>query len=213
MATSRSSITCSSTDTERNNFLRLAQGILGPGTVIARDVLQRYITPYLLSQKVNYNLSIGYRLNKEQRNLVTNASSDGYRKFDITLIYYLLRNLVSDINDPSKPKFPNPTRGWGKSPQPLDHSISDDVERLRILRNHILSHASSASLHDSIYQTAWQQLKDIANRMGRELRKDYDKKLEDLESYTMTEAQWKDMFSKIQSIKGISKCFENETNC
>jgi hypothetical protein len=51
--------------------------------------------------------------------------------FDFTLLYKLIRNLLTAI--------PPPTCGWGNKPLPGHLNETDDIERIRYLRNY-LSH-------------------------------------------------------------------------
>jgi hypothetical protein len=53
--------------------------------------------------------------------------------FDFTLLYKLIRNLLTAI--------PAPTRGWGIQPLPGHLNETDDIERIRHLKNN-LAHSS-----------------------------------------------------------------------
>ena len=61
----------------------------------------------------------------ESQNTLTNGA---YDNIDFTTLYKLMRPLHHD----------DPTQGWGKPPTNDDVTISDDVERLRFIRNEIV---------------------------------------------------------------------------
>lgn len=48
-----------------------------------------------------------------------------YNKFDVTLLYTLIRNLCPSVK---------PTQGWGVEPKAKDTKIGDDIERLRLFK-------------------------------------------------------------------------------
>ncbi|KAK3083383.1 hypothetical protein FSP39_021203 [Pinctada imbricata] len=191
--------------TEKDNFSRLGQGIVGTGNTMARDLLTSYISPTDLVARVLPSgrppHPVWKRLNKEQQENVKKAAVDGYAKFDISLVYVLLRNVCTNLNNPTKPNIPAPTQGWGKDPTPTDITPSDDMERLRILRNAVYGHISKASIPDTEYQIHWQELKDIASRMKIHLGKDYLKELQEAEIYKMTDADVKQMMQEVNKGK------------
>ena len=61
----------------------------------------------------------------ESQNTLTNGA---YDNIDFTTLYKLVRSLLHD----------GPTQGWGIPPTNDDVTISDDVERLRFIRNEIV---------------------------------------------------------------------------
>ncbi|XP_062621390.1 uncharacterized protein LOC134282979 [Saccostrea cucullata] len=105
-------------------------------TKIGREALQRYFDKVfppleliMLLQKKKKNLS--RQLNKDQCDLLfpVDKSIPTSSAFDVTLMYKLLRNFG--------PNLPYPTKGWGKTPEPVQKSPTDDVERIRVYRNEV----------------------------------------------------------------------------
>lgn len=77
-----------------------------------------------------------------------------YSKFDVTLLYTLIRNLCPSLK---------PTQGWGKKPQDANTMIGDDIERLRLFRNNCMH--GSTSISDSDFEDLWQRLKVVLLRI------------------------------------------------
>ena len=69
--------------------------------------------------------------------------------FDFTLLYKLIRNLLTAI--------PAPTCGWGNQPLPGHLNETDDIERIRHLRNN-LAHNSEFEICDTDFSTHWTDL-------------------------------------------------------
>ena len=76
------------------------------------------------------------------------ASAD----FDFTLLYTLIRNLLATI--------PAPTCGWGNQPLPGHLNETDDIERIRHLRNN-LAHNSDFEICDTDFSTHWTDLSQV----------------------------------------------------
>jgi hypothetical protein len=72
--------------------------------------------------------------------------------FDFTLLYKLIRNLLTAILAP--------TRGWGNQPLPGHLNETDDIERIRHLRN-ILAHNSEFEICDTDFFTHWTDLSQV----------------------------------------------------
>lgn len=79
-----------------------------------------------------------------------------YSKFDVTLLYTLIRNLCPALE---------PTRGWGNEPGPKDTKIGDDIERLRFFRNQNFAHLNSAAIPDDTFDDLWKTLKAVLSRL------------------------------------------------
>ncbi|KAL3856079.1 hypothetical protein ACJMK2_015275 [Sinanodonta woodiana] len=95
-------------------------------------------------------------LNKEQINIVFPdplfQKTGTVDKFDITLLYTLIRN-VSSVQAP--------TQGWGNDPLSSDTNLGDSVERIRIYRNHIGGHSPDAKIDDKNFADYWKKFEDV----------------------------------------------------
>lgn len=79
-----------------------------------------------------------------------------YSKFDVTLLYTLIRNLCPSLR---------PTRGWGFEPNVRDTKIGDDIERIRLFRNNFYAHASSTAISNDEFKNLWTGLKFVIKRI------------------------------------------------
>ena len=80
-------------------------------------------------------------------------SSVSSNDFDVTLLMLLLRNVCG---------LTPPTTGWDNLPPAADMSVEANITRLKYYRNHVVGHASQASVDDTTFNTYWQ---DISNAL------------------------------------------------
>ena len=71
---------------------------------------------------------------------------------DFTLLYTLIRNRLTAI--------PVPTCGWGELPLPGHLNETDDIERIRYLRN-FLAHSTELKICDADFFTHWTDLSQV----------------------------------------------------
>lgn len=138
---------------ETTNFARISRIILGPCTDVLRDVLKKGIRPSDLPKLVRTYLAKlptqkKSPITKEQENLIQKAI---YSDFDITLLYFLLRN-ISNI--------PSHTNQWGNIPISGDTSLSANIEKIRLIRNEF-GHSSAISISDTDFNRKWKDIFDI----------------------------------------------------
>ena len=104
--------------------------MLGPCTKQLRDLLRLYIPPASFPAVIQRKRSQLPRLTEPQRKLILPDSgvySGNYDDMDISLLYILLRNVCG---------VQAHNQGWGNTPEPEDRSVSANIERLRLARNH-----------------------------------------------------------------------------
>ena len=133
---------------DETNFARVSIMILDVSTGVLRDILKSEISPQNLATTVaNWDQRFRKKinLNSHQENLIQLASSsNSYEEFDMTLCYLLIRNVCPHLK---------PTAKWGAPPAVQDVSVGDDLERLRLFRNKVFGHTSSASIPINEYNT------------------------------------------------------------
>lgn len=123
------------------------------------DILASEIKPADLFSKISTcsKLANGKPLTLKQQKLCFLKPPDipDYTKFDVTLLYKLLRNLCSSLT---------PQQDWGKEPKAIDIMIVHDIERLRLFRNEF-AHASSSEFTEDKFQQIWKNLKSVIQRI------------------------------------------------
>lgn len=193
---------------ENTNLARVAQMILGPCTNVLRDVLWKEISPANLEIKVRAyiaNRTIP-RINRDQAALVYGKD---YTKFDVTLLYFLLRNICS-INTHSE--------NWGNVPLSGDKSVAANIERIRLIRNEDYSHYSETTISDADFNNKYKDILDIVqeleNYIGSSTK--YQDKVKELEKCAMDPAQCEDNIKELldlrEKIKHISEDVEEMKN-
>ena len=116
----------------RTNYARLGLVVVDIFQNILREIMRSNIAPEVLSMQIKKQLkknsSVFENMKYEEyENLYTCIQTNRtYDEIGLTFLYKLMRSI---------PILYNPTQGWGKRPTNVDVTISDDVERLRILRN------------------------------------------------------------------------------
>lgn len=146
---------------ENLNFARLSCIIFGPLTDVLRSVLEKEISPPSLSKRVNEYLAT---LQGTKRYVITNyqktlISEGDYSKFDITLLYYLCRNVCA---------IPPHTNQWGNRPSPEDRSVPANIERIRLIRNEY-AHTSHLSISNSDFVRRYQEMLNIIQQLEKYL--------------------------------------------
>lgn len=145
---------------ENWNFARIAQIITGPLTGILQAVLLKEISPSDLSTIVKVlsskSKSKRFLINKQQETFI---NSGDYSKFDIGLLYFLLRNVCAITPH---------TNRWGNNPSPADRSVSANIERIRQIRNHF-AHTSEFSISDIDCYKKCKEIVDIVEQLEQYL--------------------------------------------
>lgn len=136
------------------NFARIARIILGPCTDLLRAVLTKEITPPNLIKKFNAFIAQNKKLsiNQQQEQLIYGGN---YSEFDITLLYFLFRNISS---------IPPHAMQWGNNPNPLDSSVSANIERIRLKRNDYV-HIKHPSISKSDFEKEWKHFFQIVKEI------------------------------------------------
>ncbi|XP_062593543.1 ankyrin-1-like [Saccostrea cucullata] len=149
-------------------------------TQACRDVLEIEVPPGLVYSKVKAS-SIYKKIRPEQELHLIGAKIDGYQEIDITLLYTLIRNICI--------KIPLPTNGWGGNTMPSvgEVTIGDDIERIRLIRNSMFGHISSASTSQTEFDDTWSIITDICQRLQTYTKKDYMSGLNNIQSQALEE--------------------------
>ena len=168
---------------ENENYARLSRAIVDLMTFILREVLILHILPADIERKAlpftNTKLK---NLRAEQWDIIHKANTNGYGRFDITLLYALLRNLCTSVKRPSTK--------WGRNDLPKSNEITlgDDIERIRLVKNGLQSHIPTTKLNDAEFEDNWKILRDVCVRLDSIYSKRYTDDLDNLKTTCMDSA-------------------------
>ncbi|XP_062593777.1 uncharacterized protein LOC134255284 [Saccostrea cucullata] len=163
----------------RSRFAKLGMATNDVLNQAYRDVLEMEVPSFLIYNKVKAS-PIYKRLRPEQEYLLQNPQQPGYKNFDISLTYTLIRNICS--------KIPKPTKGkWGEEPAAGEVTVGDDIERIRSIRNSLTAHVSSASTSQTEFDDTWTTMSDICQRLETFTGKKYLDNLNSIYKLTLKE--------------------------
>ena len=118
---------------DKTNYARLGLVVVDIFQNIFREIMRRSIAPEILSihikKQCKDNPSVFNRMTHEERASLNTLTNRTYDNIDFTTLYKLMRSFSLLVE---------PTQGWGNQPTNADVTISDDVERLRFVRNKIV---------------------------------------------------------------------------
>ncbi|XP_061193662.1 uncharacterized protein LOC133201885 [Saccostrea echinata] len=174
----------------RSRFAKLGMATNDVLNQAYRDILEMEFPPSLIYNKVKAS-SIYKRLRPEQEHLLQIAQQSGYKNFDISLTYTLIRNICSTIPKPTKPK-------WGEKPAAGEVTVGDDIERIRSIRNNLSAHVSSASTPQTEFDDTWSMMSDICQRLETFTGKKYLDKLNYIQKLTLKEEDEDDIIEKVK---------------
>lgn len=144
----------------QQNFTRLVIICVDLTKLVLTDILRSQIKPEDLYNAISSCLELTNGLQKlrpEQQRLCYLPSPyvPDYSKFDVTLLYKLIRNLCPILKS---------TLGWGKILCPKAIQIGDDIERLRLFRNEVSGHSVSSNVTDTEFTTRWKDIEIVIKR-------------------------------------------------
>ncbi|XP_062594129.1 uncharacterized protein LOC134255623 [Saccostrea cucullata] len=135
---------------------------------VSRDAFQIYfdekISPYDLQQLSTMEDEMKKspcKFKREQMMILFpgDGSCPSSSKFDITIMYRLLRNYGNDV--------PIPSQGWGKTPEFKDIKETDDLERIRIRRNMLSHEGSDSSMERDVFKMYWVEISQAIKRLSK----------------------------------------------
>ena len=123
---------------ERTRFFRLSRVVVDLYSMFFRDILEKQL-PHAQCANAAAKIKI---LKTDQKLKATHVAVMGsYRECDISLMYIFLRNAC--------PSLPAPAAGWDKPVLPTALGITDDIERIRQIRNKAFGHISSTPVSET----------------------------------------------------------------
>ncbi|XP_062603515.1 uncharacterized protein LOC134265296, partial [Saccostrea cucullata] len=174
----------------RSRFAKLGMATNDVLNQAYRDILEMEVPPSDIEKKAKAS-AVYKRLRPEQEQLLLDAKHSGYKSFDISLTYTLIRNICS--------KIPKPTKGrWGEEPAAGEVTVGDDIERIRSIRNSLTAHVSTASTPQTEFDDTWTTMSDICQRLETFTRKKYSDNLKSI--YKLALKDEDAMLKKVMSI-------------
>ena len=186
------------------NYFRVCQLLIDKGGDALRRVLQTKINlsppPSTLFsllnahkkslQKIRYSV-----INATQWKLLFPPSGPpDSNNFDISLLTILLRNICV---------LPSPAAGWSVMPPASDTSVSAEILRIKMIRNEVYGHISSAQLDDTKFETLWREISQPLIKLGIPQKHIDELKQTALspeeESYIEKLKQWKELEDTLSS--------------
>ncbi|XP_062620702.1 uncharacterized protein LOC134282311 [Saccostrea cucullata] len=165
----------------RSRFAKLGMATNDVLNKAYRDILESEIPASDIENKVNLlsNKKMkSLNLNANQEDQLKKAKNSGYKEFDISLTYKLIRNICT--------KIPKPTKGkWGEEPLAGEVTVGDDIERIRSIRNGLTAHVNSASTPQTEFDDTWSTMSDICQRLETFTGKKYLNDLNSIEKLTL----------------------------
>ncbi|CAG2189679.1 unnamed protein product [Mytilus edulis] len=154
---------------------------------ILRNSIPTNITPKLIctlceNSKCSLNAS-------EKLQITTLKTSYSYDSCDASFLYKLIRN--SNCLQP-------PTQGWGKIPTKKDTSLSDDIERIHMLRNK-LAHRHNTRVDQNEFETYFMEFHKITQRISE----DYEKELTSIETSSLDPNRQNDLTKALMALEDV----------
>lgn len=133
--------------------------------ILLSEILKIQISPKELRSKVELcpTLTSGkfsLSLKEKVKCCPESAIPADYEKFDVELLYKLIRNLCPSLK---------PTKGWGEKPGANDTKLGDDVERIMQFREELSKFVLTSKFIHSKYKDIWNELESATMRIRESL--------------------------------------------
>lgn len=126
-----------------------------------RDLLITMVSPSNLDVMTSQN-SFQRLLQKHEKAMLGTLMRGYFNELDIGIIYKIVRHFTF---------IQAPSRGWGYVPIAGDITVSDDIERIRIVRNSLM-HRPSPILREPQFESMFADFKDVSHRFDTYLYRD-----------------------------------------
>ncbi|XP_076109021.1 uncharacterized protein LOC143077017 [Mytilus galloprovincialis] len=179
---------------DRERYSKISAVITEFFPKLLRNILQSKVSPSML-----YNLCIkpGVHWNYSEKSQVnTLKSSNNYESLDASMLYKLFRTFTC---------VDEPTQGWGKLPTNYDLSISDDIERIRILRNKS-AHRCDTRIDQTEFENQFLQFHDITRRISI----DHENELTAIETDSLDHKRQIELEKALHELEDIKERFEKD---
>lgn len=134
---------------------------------------------------------------EDELGIITTMVSKGYNHFTVQLCYKILRH---------EQWVGTPRQNWGNLPLHTDIHISDDIERIRLSRNKVVSMETN-SLDKTTFLTLMDEFRDIAKRVDIYLNQGVMFLLQIQATESMNKAEIESTVDKIRRLTVIEGMF------
>lgn len=161
----------------RTRFARLTIIAANIYSKMMREIALKNVQPEVTYIIIKTNPALYGILNADEKRILETLNSEKYNLCDAGLLYKIIRHIL-----------PEPTNGWVKSPGFNDLKITDDIERVRLLRNKIF-HRPQADITELEELDTTKDVLEIAGRVDQYLKKNsnegFKKEVTDLSSCSL----------------------------
>ena len=148
----------------KSNYSRICQLLINKGGEALRRVLHAKLFPDTLAAALNSHrhrgtlrgIRYGVIKNPQWDLLYPTAGLPDSKKFDITLLCILLRNICG---------LSPPATGWDAMPPKNDTSIFADIVRIKMYRNEVYGHIHETQYDDAKFEQLWENISKPLRRL------------------------------------------------
>ena len=162
-----------------------------------RDVLDVCIEPAELRTEIGDNFHYLSRMTDQKSSRFFDHCISPFfpfeilpsKTFDLSLLYIVIRSVCC---------IPQPTNGWGSSPETDDRSLAANIERIRIYGIKVLE--ISEEINDTDFQHIWQNLRTTIDEIQKQvLNKDtYAEAVNELLSHKHISTRYINRFQRLK---------------
>ena len=152
---------------EKENFQFITRLLISGGTSLLKEIFDSRCPPSQLptilnSPLIEKQLKAAKLTRPEWHCLKPSPGVYGKSEnFDITLLFRLLRTICN---------LTPPTKGWDAQPACTDHSLTDDLARIRYYRNSVYGHVNQGmEITDNEFLTLWQEISGALVRIAGQI--------------------------------------------
>lgn len=183
------------TTPKKVNYARLSRLIIDLLAPVLRDILLFY---YPCPEDVQEKIIKTHLENIFRKDMSKILDADGYEKCDISLLYKLIRH-TCQIIPPTINNKRKMTWGGNLLPSRECTELSDDIERIRIIRNRVFGHAHSTDVEDGDLEKYFEISLGICQRMAEKFgMRDYVKELNTIRTCRMENDEIVQLTEKVQ---------------
>ena len=150
---------------KKTNEAKLSRLLIDGGTVVLRNVFDRYHPPANLATDLNANYLTLYNLLKKKvlhaaqwdQLFPSGGATPDSKTFDITLLFPLLTNICG---------LSPPPLGWHTKPSSSDTSLEANLARFKFFCNELYGHVSTHSVDVPTFTSLWQDISTVLVALG-----------------------------------------------